>query len=216
MAIVSCRQLAGEVLVDGTDVERADLDEASEDVVPEGGLRQEGVHKRAHEGRLEDVAERDPVQELEQRLRGTHGARTWDKLLGEEESRGGWAAAAAAAAAAGRRSGEGAWKVQTSSVDLVELLMMNSHSWKMSEKSLLNDSLSFLALADVISSREKSNTSSDRSLRICARAKQAGPSGRGVGVRGVHVPRSAAARYVPPCCFRKATRWSYWPRRCQR
>jgi hypothetical protein len=76
MAIVSCRQLTGEVLVDGTDVERADLGEASEDVVPERGLRQEGVHKRAHEGRFEDVAERDPVQELEQRLRGMQGART--------------------------------------------------------------------------------------------------------------------------------------------
>jgi len=105
MAIVSCRQLTGEVLVDGTDVERADLGEASEDVVPEGGLRQEGVHKRAHEGRFEDVAERDPVQELEQRLRGMQGARTWDerpgggKLLGEEGSRGG--------GAAGRRGGQG-------------------------------------------------------------------------------------------------------------
>ena len=62
-----------------------------------------------------------------------------------------------------------AWKVQTSSVALVELLMMNSQSWKISEKSLLNDSLSFLALAEVISSREKSKTSSERSLRICAR-----------------------------------------------
>ena len=78
--------------------------------------------------------------------------------------------------------GVGTWNVQTSSVDLVELPMMNSHSWKMSEKSLLNDSLSFLALAEVISSREKSNTSSERSLRICARAMQAGPSGRGVGL----------------------------------
>ena len=50
--------------------------------------------------------------------------------------------------------------------------MMNSHSWKMSEKSLLNDSFSFLALADVISSREKSKTSSDRSFRICAPAER--------------------------------------------
>ena len=86
--------------------------------------------------------------------------------------------------------------------------MMNSHSWKMSEKSLLNDSLSFLALADVISSREKSKTSSERSLRICARAKQAGPSGRGVGERGAR-PEESRGEAVPPWCFRKATRWSY-------
>ena len=36
----------------------------------------------------------------------------------------------------------------------------------MSEKSALNDSLSFFALALVISSREKSKTSSERSLRM--------------------------------------------------
>ena len=36
----------------------------------------------------------------------------------------------------------------------------------MSEKSALNDSLSFLALAEVISSREKSKTSSESNFKM--------------------------------------------------
>ena len=39
--VVCGANVAGERLVDGADVERADLGEASEDVVPEGGLRVE-------------------------------------------------------------------------------------------------------------------------------------------------------------------------------
>ena len=65
----------GERLVDGPNVEGADLGEASEDVVAEGGLRQKLVHERLDELRLEDVAERDPVEELEQRLEGAHEQR---------------------------------------------------------------------------------------------------------------------------------------------
>ena len=74
MAVVGRGQLTREVLVDGANVERADLSEASEDIVPESRLRQESVHERAHEGRLENVAQRDPVEKLKQRLRGMNGS----------------------------------------------------------------------------------------------------------------------------------------------
>jgi len=93
---------------------------------------------------------------------------------------------------------------RTSSDGFALFAMMYSHSWKMSEKSALNDSLSFFALTDVISSREKSNTSSDSSLSttmlfshnvslVCGaaragrsalrRAARRGTAGRGCGAR---------------------------------
>mmetsp|Transcript_21856 Transcript_21856/g.70587 ORF Transcript_21856/g.70587 Transcript_21856/m.70587 type:complete len:202 (+) Transcript_21856:3486-4091(+) len=58
------------------------------------------------------------------------------------------------------------WKVQMSSDCLFELAIMYSHSWKMREKSALKDSFSFFAFIEVISSREKSNTSSESNLRM--------------------------------------------------
>ncbi len=68
--VVGRRDVAREALVDRADVERADLGEAREHVVAEGGLRQELVDERLDEARLEDVPERDPIEELEERLEG--------------------------------------------------------------------------------------------------------------------------------------------------
>ena len=48
--------------------------------------------------------------------------------------------------------------MHTSNDSFVEWAMIYSHNWKISEKSALEDSFSFLALIDVVSSREKSNT----------------------------------------------------------
>mmetsp|Transcript_27650 Transcript_27650/g.70460 ORF Transcript_27650/g.70460 Transcript_27650/m.70460 type:complete len:1163 (-) Transcript_27650:210-3698(-) len=68
VAVVRRAHVAGERLVDGADVERADLGEAGEDVVAEGGLRQELVDERLDELSFKDVPERDPVEKLEQSL----------------------------------------------------------------------------------------------------------------------------------------------------
>ena len=68
-----CAAAAAALLrTDGSDVEGADLGEAGEDVVTEGRLRQELVDEGLDELGLKDVPERDPVEELEQRLEGAH------------------------------------------------------------------------------------------------------------------------------------------------
>ena len=75
VGVVRGAELAGERLVDRADVERADLGEAGEHVVAEGLVGQELVHEVLDQRGLEDVAERDPVEKLEQRLEGAHEKR---------------------------------------------------------------------------------------------------------------------------------------------
>mmetsp|Transcript_4868 Transcript_4868/g.10580 ORF Transcript_4868/g.10580 Transcript_4868/m.10580 type:complete len:233 (+) Transcript_4868:2178-2876(+) len=66
--VVRGTDFARERLVDGPNVERANLGQARKHVVPKSRQRQEVVHESLDERRLENVAERDPVEKLEQRL----------------------------------------------------------------------------------------------------------------------------------------------------
>ena len=144
MGVVRRAELAGERLVDRADVERADLGEAGEHVVAEGLVGQELVHEVLDQRGLEDVAERDPVEELEQRLEGADEQRHLRQGSGAGRGRAG-AAGRGGAAEGGPGAAGGGGGVGDGDRTFCEFSMMNSQSWKMREKSALKLSFSFFA-----------------------------------------------------------------------